>query len=357
MMMSGNNDLDLLGKSFLVTGGSGFFGDYFVDTVLRRGASVINVDIVPSDRRHERLQHHLLDIQNQPALTKVFSSASRIDAVFHFAALLAHGPITIEDMYGVNVQGTQNLLDLSKQHDVRNMVFTSTNCLWGKPAGRPIAEAEPPEPCEEYGRAKLAAEGVLLADATVAAAIVRTPTIIQAGRLGLLAILFEFIDEGRKVWAVGGGQNRYQFIAAKDLAEACILASTIGKTELFNVGSAEVPTLRESYEYVIRSSGSRSRVATIPTWLAVQAMKLAHLLHVSPLGPYHWRMIAESFCFDTSKAERELGWRPTLGNNEILLDAYLYYRQQKNEIRNRSNVSAHRKATPMGVIKILKWLS
>jgi nucleoside-diphosphate-sugar epimerase len=298
-----------------------------------------------------------VDIRDYPSLSKVFSSSGHIDAVFHFAALLAHGPITREDMLGVNVDGTRNLLRLCKAVGIRNLVFTSTNCLWGKPVSHSIAENELPQPCEDYGRAKLAAEEVLKEEQEIAVAIVRTPTIIQAGRLGLLAILFEFIDEGRKVWAVGGGLNRYQFIAAKDLAEACILASAISRTELFNVGSADVPTLRESYEYVIRTSGSKSRVATIPTWFAVQAMKLAHLLHVSPLGPYHWRMIAESFCFDTSKAERELGWHPTLGNNEILLDAYLYYREQKKEIRGRSNVSAHRKATPMGVIKLLKWLS
>ncbi len=40
----------LIGSFFLVTGGSGFFGDFFLATVLARGAKVINVDIVPSKR-------------------------------------------------------------------------------------------------------------------------------------------------------------------------------------------------------------------------------------------------------------------------------------------------------------------
>ena len=222
---------------------------------------------------------------------------------------------------------------------------------------RAISENEPPNPCEEYGRAKLAAEQVLLAEKEVACAIIRTPTIIQAGRLGLLAILFEFIDEGRKIWMVGDGSNRYQFIAARDLTEACLLGLKVDHTELFNVGSNDVPTLRETYEHVISAAGSRSRVAKFPKWIAIPAMKLAHLLHISPLGPYHWRMIAESFRFDISKVEKELGWRPTLGNNEILLEAYLYYKNRRNEILSRTNVSAHRKATPMGAIKILKWLS
>lgn len=349
---------DLAGQSFLVTGGSGFFGDFFIGEVLQRGARVTNIDIVSSERRHPELTHHLADIRDREASARAFASAGRIDAAFHFAALLAHGDITVEDMRGVNLAGTQNILDLCVKHEVPRLVFTSTNCLWGEPLGRNITEEEPPNPCEEYGRAKLAAEETILNEKRVVSAIMRTPTIIQAGRLGLLAILFEFMDEGRKIWVVGDGSNRYQFIAARDLAEACLLARNISRTEIFNVGSDEVPTLRETYEYVIRTAGSRSRVACIPKWLAIPAMRLAHSLHLSPLGPYHWKMIAESFRFDTSKAKQVLGWRPILGNNEILAEAYVYYRQNADEIRRRQTASAHRKATPMGAaINLLKRLS
>lgn len=356
-MSSEINGAILQGQRFLVTGGSGFFGDYFIGQALAQGAEIVNVDVVPSERRDPKLDNRLVDIRNMSALQEVLASSGKVDAIFHFAALLAHGEITVADMHSVNIDGTKNLLECCRKFAVPRLVFTSTNCLWGEPLGRAIDENEPPRPCEEYGRAKLAAEEVLLAAKDVVCAIVRTPTIIQAGRLGLLAILFEFIDEGRKVWVVGDGSNRYQFIAAQDLACACLLARGIEKTEIFSVGSDQVPTLRETYEFVIRTAGSKSKVAKFPKWIAVPAMKLAHLLHISPLGPYHWRMIAESFAFDTSKAKRLLGWAPTLGNNEILLEGYLYYRNQKQEIASRQNASAHRKATPMGAIKLLKWLS
>lgn len=242
-------------KCFVVTGGSGFFGDFFIEAVLARGAKVINLDIVPSVRIHKNLQSHLVDIRDEPALVSIFSEVDRIDGIFHFAALLAHGDITAEDMRTVNITGTRNLLRCCKDFGVPRLVFTSTNCLWGSALSRKISEDEPPEPCEDYGRAKLAAEEVLRADKAVVCAIIRTPTIIQAGRLGLLAILFEFIDEGRKVWVVGDGSNHYQFIAAKDLAEACLLALSTERTELFNVGSANVPSLRETYEHVINLPG------------------------------------------------------------------------------------------------------
>lgn len=350
--------LDLEGFTCLVTGGSGFFGDFFIGVVLSRGAHVINVDIVDSERRHERLVHIKADIRDQVQLKQAFSAAPRIDTVFHFAALLAHGDITDQAMWEVNVTGTQHVLNACAERGVTRLVFTSTNCLWGGPTGHPISETLPAQPCEAYGEAKLKAEALLLAERRLVCSIIRTPTIIQAGRLGLLAILFEFIDEGRKVWAVDGGQNRYQFIAARDLAEAALLARQVERTEIFNVGSEAVPTLRETYEYVIRRAGTGARVATLPAWLALPLMRLTHALHISPLGPYHRRMIAENFEFDAAKARAMLGWRPTMGNNEILAEAFDYYRSNKLAIQSRRGASAHRSATPMGgAIRLLKWLS
>src|SRR5207248_4939540 len=109
-----------------------------------------------------------------------------------------------------------------------------------------VTEEEPPAPVEIYGRSKWEAEKILQEHAGgFDAAIIRTPTIIDSGRLGLLAILFEFIDEGRRVWVVGDGSQRYQFVYAQDLADACIRALSSTGREVFNVGSDDVKTTRE----------------------------------------------------------------------------------------------------------------
>ena len=347
---------DLTGQRFIVTGGSGFFGDFFVALLLERGADVVNIDILPTERKHERLMHQAVDIRDRAALQAAFHAAGKIDAVFHFAALLAHGSVSEDAVMSVNAEGTRVVLDCCRVAGVGHLVFTSSNCLWGEPVGRPILEDEPPRPCEAYGRSKLAAEEILRSSRDVVCAIIRTPTIIQAGRLGLLAILFEFIDEGRKVWVVGNGSNRYQFIGARDLAEACLAVRHVETSDVFNVGSDRVPTLRATYEHVIRVAGSGARVAEFPKWLAVPAMKVAHWLRCSPLGPYHWRMIAESFEFDTRKL-KALGWSPLLSNDEILVEAFEYYRVNKGDIQFRRRASAHRQAAPMGAIRLLKWLS
>src|SRR5207237_3215093 len=123
--------------------------------------------------------------------------------------------------------------------------------------------------------------------------VLRTPTIMDAGRLGLLAILFEFIDEGRKVWVVGSGAQRYQFIYAQDLASACIAALDYQGSAVFNVGSDEVKTTREVYDSVIARAGTSARVESLPKAPALLAMKLAHALGISPLGQYQFRMFAD----------------------------------------------------------------
>jgi hypothetical protein len=98
-------------------------------------------------------------------------------------------------------------------------------------------------------------------------------------------------------------------------------------------------------------------VRSLPKAPTIAAMMAAHKLRVSPLGPYHYKMIAESFVFDTNRIKQRLGWRPTLTNEEMLLKSYEYYAKNRNEISSRTNVSTHRKPASMGVIRLLKWIS
>jgi UDP-glucose 4-epimerase len=341
----------------LVTGGSGFFGGILKRELLARGYSVTNLDIVPDPDRHAALNIVQGDLRDVALLDSLFGSR-RFDAVFHCAAMLAHGSMDEKLLWTSNVDGTRQLAEASRKYRVGKFVFTSSNCLWGKNLGHPVREDEAPAPVEIYGRSKLAGEQALAEftndfDVT----ILRCPTIIGGGRLGLLAILFEFIQEGKTVWVVGSGSNRYQFIYANDLAAACIMAAQSSGSNTFHVGSDNVQSLREIYEAVIEHAGSRSRVRSLPKTPALAAMQVAHLLKVSPMGPYHYKMIAEDFVFDTSKIKERLGWRPTLTNAEMLIEAYDYYAQRRAEIESRQDVSAHRRAAPMGVIRLVKWLS
>jgi len=342
---------------YLVTGGAGFFGGILKNRLLADGAEVVSVDLVPDPANSPALTSILADIRDQAAMKAVFA-AHRFDAVFHIAAMLAHGKMTHDLLWTSNVDGTRVIAECAREAGVRKLIFTSTNCLWASNMGRPVREDDPPAPAELYGESKLAAERLLREfEKDLDVVILRCPTIIDSGRLGLLAILFEFIRENKTVWVVGSGANRYQFIYAGDLAQACVQSLTFAGSDTFNVGSDNVPSLRQCYEAVIAEAGSRSRVRSLPKAPALAAMRLAHVLRISPLGPYHYRMIAEDFTFDTSRIQEAMGWRPSVTNSEMLATAYRYYAENREEILARENVSAHSKPAKMGVLRLLKWIS
>jgi UDP-glucose 4-epimerase len=342
---------------FLVTGGAGFFGGILKRKLLDDGAQVVSVDLVPDVDRHPALTSLQADIRNEKSMRDVFA-AHNFDAVFHIAAMLAHGRMSCGLLWTSNVDGTGVIARCALEAGVRKLVFTSSNCLWAKNMGRPVSEDDPPAPAEIYGESKLAGERLLEQfQHGLDVVVLRCPTIIDSGRLGLLAILFEFIMENKTVWVVGSGGNRYQFIHAGDLAQACVQSLDYRGSSTFHVGSDNVPSLKECYEAVIRQASSRSQVRSLPKAPALAAMHLAHMLRVSPLGPYHYRMIAEDFVFDTSRIRQALGWRPTVTNSEMLTAAYRYYAGNREEILARSNVSAHSRAADMGILRLLKWMS
>jgi UDP-glucose 4-epimerase len=342
----------------LVTGGAGFFGGILKRHLLRQGYRVTSVDRVPDPSWHPHLTKITGDLRDPWLLNSAFRRAE-YDAVFHCAAMLAHGmDLDEEDLWTSNVNATRMMAEACRTFGVPKLIFTSTNCLWASNPGHAIREDEMPEPAEVYAQSKLAAEHMLCRYANhLDIVILRCPTIIDRGRLGLLAILFEFIQDGKTVWVVGEGANRYQFIYAEDLVSACMAAMRPGVCDIFHVGSANVKPLRAVYQSVIEEAGSASLVRSLPLKPAMAAMKLAHRCRLSPLGPYHYRMIAEDFLFDTTKIEEQLGWRPTLTNEQMLGQAYRYYASRREEIYQRTNVSAHTKAAPLGVIRLLKWVS
>ena len=343
--------------NYLVTGGSGFLGTLLVTKLLADGHRVTAIDLLETTLRHPQLNAVVGDIRDRTVLDAVYAG-SKPDAVFHCAALLAHGSITADELMSHNAHGTRVLAEATADAGVGKLVYLSSNCLWGHGFDKPVTETEEPAPCEPYGVSKLEGERILAGFGNRFETVtIRCPTIIDEGRLGLLAILFEFIADNNRVIMVGKGQNRYQFIYAADLIDAMIRAASCQGSHTFGIGSDTVPTMAGAFQHVIDGAKSRSKLLPLPRVPMILTMKIAHHLRISPLGPYHYRMIASSFVFDTTAIKRMLGWQPTLTNGEMLLKAYRYYNANRIEIAARKDVSAHRQATKMGVIRVLKWLS
>ena len=127
----------------------------------------------------------------------------------------------------MNVVGTANLLLAARDAGVGKVVHTSSSAVFGIPETNPVTETTPCRPLEAYGRAKLEAE--LLCHEAVEngldVTIIRPRTILGHGRLGIMAVLFEFVADGAPVFVLGTGDNRYQLVHASDLADACLRAA------------------------------------------------------------------------------------------------------------------------------------
>jgi UDP-glucose 4-epimerase len=341
-------------KNVLVIGGAGYFGSLLRSTLVGNGIRCLVFDRLAAPILADS-PSMVGDIRRAEDLNRC-SEFGPFDVVYHVAAELAHDVKSMQGLWESNVTGTRNIAEWCVRNHCKKLVFTSSNCLWARGYARPILETDTPDPVETYGKSKWEGEKILQQFAgTLHSSILRCPTIISAGRIGLLGILFEFIQENRRVYTVGRGDNRYQFIYGPDLAEACMRVAEEPSTDIYNVGSDRVGSLREVFAEVIQSAGSRSRLVATPKALVLFLMRLAHHLKISPLGPYHYRMIAENFCFDTRKLKDRFGWAPTLSNGEMLSEAYHAYVKSMAEGSNTLK-SAHQRSAAMGIIRLVKWL-
>lgn len=343
----------------LITGGTGFFGTVLKNYLDRAGHHYINLDCInsPEDAAANKMAH--VDLRDKEAVDNVFLQHGPFDAICHLAAALAHDVKDPKALWKSNVEGTRHLAEAARKHHVSTFIYTSTNCLWGKPLNRPVREEDLPCPIEVYGQSKLVAEKILAEyTSDFPVVIFRSSTIIAPGRIGLLSILFDFIAENRRLPVIGTGNKPYQFIDAEDYAAAIEKALTQSESDTFNIGSDNPSSLEQSYRYVIAQAHSKSQIYHLPKFPILDLMKLCHHLKLSPLGPYHYSMIAEEFVFDTNRIKEKLHWTPTKSNGEILFAAYDYYVQNKNFLEtSAASLPAHRKASRMGIIKLLKWLS
>ena len=342
--------------NYLITGGAGFFGSILKKQLIKDGHFCVSIDLEKDNYNNKNFVAIKGDIRDTKMLDKIFNDF-KFDAIFHCAALLAHEVKRKNDLWTSNVDGTKNIVDYAIKYKCKKILFISSNCLWGQNFDYKVKEDEPPNPIEIYGKSKLECENILLKNKDkINSIIFRSPTIIDEGRLGLLSLLFEFIDENRKVPLVGNGSNKYQFIYAKDMVNAMKLSLNYNKTEIFNVGSDEVKSFNEVYKYVIDKAGSKSKLLHFPKKILTICMKICYMLKISPLGPYQYKMISANFVFDTSKIKRELKFKPTLSNEEMLYKSYNYYHKNRKEIEKRKDVSAHNKNAKMGIIRLLKWM-
>lgn len=158
--------------AILVTGGAGYIGSHTCVELLNAGYEIIVIDnlINSSIKALERVEEitgkkltfYNVDLLDRPALENIFDKES-IESVIHFAGLKAVGEsvsMPLEYYYN-NITGTLILCDVMRKHGVKDIVYSSSATVYGKPEAVPVKEDFPLSATNPYGRTKLIIEYLL----------------------------------------------------------------------------------------------------------------------------------------------------------------------------------------------------
>jgi nucleoside-diphosphate-sugar epimerase len=340
-----------------ISGGAGFLGLHLARRLVRDGHAVRTLDLAPLDDRElegsvEELRG---DVRDPAAIARLVDGAGIL--VHAAAALPIRG--SRDEIMAVNVGGTATALAAAGEAGVRRTIFISSTAVYGVPKVHPIGEDAPLVGVGPYGESKIAAEEVCFEFVRrgLEVVVVRPKTFIGPERLGVFEILFDWIHDGRRIYTLGDGGNRYQLLAVEDLVEAVTLASSADGAagEAVNVGAQSFGTVRSDLQALIDHAGSTSRLTAVPVLPAELALRALELAHLSPLAEWHYKTAHRDSFVDVTKAGRVLGWLAGYSNAEALCRTYDWYAAHRKTLGRAG--TTHRVPWNQQALSILKRLS
>lgn len=323
--------------SILVTGGAGFIGSHTVVELLNAGKEVVIADnfvnskpVVPDRIRQitgKDFKFYNVDLCDKTALEVVFAS-EKIDSAIHFAGLKAVGESCSIPLryYQNNLISTLNLCELMTKYSCKNIVFSSSATVYGKPASVPIREDFPNSATNPYGETKLMIEHILKdlykADSEWNTAILRYFNPIGAHESGLIGEdpsgipnnLMPYITQvaiGKREclsvfgddYATHDGTGVRDYIHVVDLAKAHLAAlNWLDKKpglDVFNIGTGHGYSVLDIVHAYEKATGKKINYK------------------IAPRRPGD---IDECYA-DPSKAREVLGWEAKLGIEEMCRDS------------------------------------
>jgi len=272
----------------LVTGSSGFIGNYTVNALLQAGHQVRTLDV-----------HSKEDIRLKE---QVEAKVKGVDAVIHLAALIDtpysfQNPAEVAD---VNIVGTINVLEACRRFNVDKFIFASSAAVYGIPRTLPVLESQPLDPTTPYGLTKLVGENyarLYRRTYGLRTIILRYFNAYGAGqRKGLIPTALTLMRKNRPVILFGDGSQTRDFVNVIDIAR-------INLTALHD----DIP----SGEYNI-ASGVETKV--------IQVLKILQNLTRTNLIDYRPERAGEigRIYADISKAKEVMKFRPTVSITEGL---------------------------------------
>ncbi|MDF7665576.1 UDP-glucose 4-epimerase GalE [Bifidobacterium sp. ESL0745] len=317
----------------LVTGGAGYIGTHTDVELLNKGYDVISVDnyvnSVPEalDRvktiTGKEVKRYDGDVRDEELMNRIFEE-NDVDWVIHFAGLKAVGESVAKpiEYYDNNLTGTMVLLKTMRDHNVKKIIFSSSATVYGKAEHLPLTEESPVGgTTNPYGTSKLFQEQILrdvyVADDTWTIVLLRYFNPVGAHASGLLgedpkgipANLTPYIakvalGELKEVQVYGDDYPTPDGTGVRDYIHVVDLAKG-------HVAVIDKITKPGVYTYNLGTGHGYSVLEVIKAYEKAAGHKIPYV--IKPRRPGD---IAACYA-DSSKAERELGWKAELGIDEM----------------------------------------
>jgi UDP-glucose 4-epimerase len=332
--------------TILVTGGAGYIGSHTCVALLDDGYDVVVIDnLVNSNRKSlerveqitgKRVAFYEADVRDAAALEQIFDRHP-ISGAIHFAALKAVGESVAKpiDYYQNNIGSLLTLLDVMRQRNVKQFVFSSSATVYGVPESSPIDESFPLSATNPYGQSKLIAEQILrdveVSDASWRIATLRYFNPVGAHESGLIGeapggipnnlmpyVAQVAVGKREKLNVFGGdydtpdGTGVRDYIHVVDLAQGHIKAldalAKLDKSFVVNLGTGQGYSVLDVVRSFEKASGRK-----VPYEIAARRP-----------GD-----IAQCFA-NPAAAERLLGWRAQHGIERMCVDHWRWQERNPN---------------------------
>jgi len=251
---------------YVVTGGAGFIGSHITKKLVERGDVVTVIDNMNTGKKKNLelvidkinfVKGDILDIDLLEDITK------DADGVFHQAALASvQDSFDEPDKYhNVNVNGTENILKLSKKYGFK-VVYASSSSVYGNPIRIPIKESDGKNPINPYAETKLEKEELAIKYSKMGVSVIglRYFNVFGKGQskeyAGVLKLFLECIRDKLPPKINGDGTQFRDFVHVSDVVDANIMSMNSNIThEFFNVGTNTTITILDLAKTIIECSG------------------------------------------------------------------------------------------------------
>ena len=353
-------------KTILVTGGLGYIGshtvvelynkDYLKENNMKNEYNIVIVDdcstcsekILPilENMIGKKIPFYKVSIVDKKALEEPFKN-HKIYAVIHFAGKKAVGESVENPLlyYENNFIGTFNLIKLCLKYKVNNFIFSSSCTVYGNRDDSPNEDDKMLFPINPYGRSKLFIEHMLKDTATAnkdfKIALLRYCNPVAAhpsGKIGedpflkptnLFPIIQNLVRGTLKEMKIFGkdyptkdGTCIRDYIHVTDIAQGHIIVLNVFEKEnerLFN---------RNTVIYNMGTNKGFSVKEVIDMYEKANGIKLNYTYGERRSGD------ATIALPDCSKIQKELGWTPKIGLEQMCKDSYNFVKMHPNGLYN-----------------------